>query len=105
MGRRTAAIAIALAFVVALALSACSSGVPTQTTSIIEGNGILTADLSTDVTAKGVVLAAVVLVAGDVEKALTDGTVSDAEVALARKAIAAGNLDLWRQRAEADAAK
>ena len=105
MGRRTAAMTIALACVLPLALSACSSGVPTETTSIIEGNDILTADLGTDVTAKGVVLAAVVLVAGDVEKALTEGTVTAAEVAAAREAIAAGNLDLWRQRAEADGAQ
>jgi hypothetical protein len=105
MGRRTSAITIALACVLPLSLSACASGVPTETTSIIEGNDILTADLGATVTAKGVVLAAVVLVAGDVEKALDEGTVSAAEVAAAREAIEAGNLDLWRQRAEADGAQ
>ncbi|MFM6967618.1 MAG: hypothetical protein ACKOWN_01635 [Microbacteriaceae bacterium] len=70
--------------------------------SVIEGIDILTADLSADLSAKGVVLAAVVLVAGDVDKALADGTVTASEVEAARKAITEGTLDLWRQRAEAD---
>ncbi len=105
MRRQIAAITVALACALPLTLSACSTSVPTETTSIIDGNDILTADLGTDVTAKGVVLAAVVLVAGDVDKALADGTVTPAEVAAARTAIGEGNLDLWRQRAEADAAQ
>jgi hypothetical protein len=46
----------------------------------------------------------VLLVAGDVEKALTKGLVSAPEVDAARKAIAEGTLDMWRQRAEADGA-
>lgn len=85
-----------------MTLSACATSVPTETTSVIEGNDILTADLGSDLTAKGVVLAAVVLVAGNVDKALADGTVTPGEVEAAREAIANGNLDLWRQRAEAD---
>ena len=105
MRRQIAAITVALACVLPLALTGCSTGVPTETTSIIEGNDILTADLGNDLSAKGVVLAAVVLVAGDVEKALKNGTVTPAEVEAARKAITAGNLDLWRQRAEADGAR
>lgn len=96
---------IALACALPVTLAGCSTTVPTESTSIIEGNDILTADLGTDLSAKGVVMAAVVLVAGDVDKALADGTVTAAEVEAARKAIAAGNLDLWRQRAEADGAK
>ena len=105
MSRRTIAVAIALAAVLPVTLAGCSTSVPTETTSIIEGNDILTADLGTDLSAKGVVLAAVVLVAGDVDKALADGTVTAAEVEAARKAITEGTLDLWRQRAEADGAQ
>ena len=96
---------IALACALPATLAGCSTTVPTESTSIIEGNDILTADLGNDLSAKGVVMAAVVLVAGDVDKALADGTVTAAEVEAARKAIAAGNLDLWRQRAEADGVK
>lgn len=102
MRRSTIAAAVAVACVLPMTLSACATSVPTETTSVIEGNDILTADLGSDLTAKGVVLAAVVLVAGNVDKALADGTVTPGEVEAAREAIANGNLDLWRQRAEAD---
>ena len=85
-----------------LALTGCASSVPTESMSVLNGNGILTADLGTDVTAHGVVLAAVLLVAGDVDKALNDGAVTASEVQAARKAIDEGTLDMWRQRAEAD---
>lgn len=105
MRRRTIALTLALACALPVTLSACSREIPTETTSVIEGNDILTADLGPNVSAKGVVLAAVVLVAGDVDKALAAGTVSEDEVAAARRAIADGNLDLWRQRAEADGVK
>lgn len=105
MNRVATTVAIALACVLPVGLAGCSTSVPTETTSIIEGNDILTADLGNDLSAKGVVLAAVVLVAGDVDKALSDGTVTPAEVEAARKAITEGTLDLWRQRAEADGTK
>lgn len=105
MRKLTAAAAIVLASVLPLSLAACSTSVPNETTSIIEGNDILTADLGSDVTAKGVVLAAVVLVAGDIDKAVADGSVTAAEADAARNAIAEGTLDLWRQRAEADGAQ
>jgi len=85
-------------------LAGCATSVPSESMSVLNGNGILTADLGTDVTARGVVLAAVLLVAGDVEKALAKGLVSAPEVDAARKAIAEGTLDMWRQRAEADGA-
>ena len=105
MNRKSVVAAIALACILPIFLSACSTAVPTETTSVIEGNDILTADLSADLSAKGVVLAAVVLVAGDVDKALANGTVTAAEIESARKAITEGTLDLWRQRAEADGAQ
>lgn len=85
-------------------LVGCAPSVPTESMSVLNGNGILTADLGNDVTARGVVLAAVLLVAGDVEKALTKGLVTAPEVDAARKAIDEGTLDMWRQRAEADGA-
>jgi hypothetical protein len=83
-------------------LAGCAPSVPTESMSVINGNGILTADLGSDVTARGVVLAAVLLVAGDIEKALAKGLVTTPEVDAARKAIDEGTLDMWRQRAEAD---
>jgi len=58
-------------------LAGCAPSVPTESMSVLNGNGILTADLGNDVTARGVVLAAVLLVAGDVEKALTSNSGSD----------------------------
>jgi hypothetical protein len=85
-------------------LAGCAPSVPTESMSVLNGNGILTADLGNDVTARGVVLAAVLLVAGDVEKALTKGLVTAPEVDAARKAIDEGTMDMWRQRAEADGA-
>jgi hypothetical protein len=83
-------------------VAGCAQSVPTESISVLSGSEILTADLGSDVTARGVVLAAVLLVAGDVEKALTKGLVSAPEVDAARKAIDEGTLDMWRQRAEAD---
>ena len=85
-------------------LAGCASSVPSESMSVLDGNEILTADLGNDVTARGVVLAAVLLVAGDVEKALTKGLVTAPEVQAARKAIEEGTLDMWRQRADADGA-
>jgi hypothetical protein len=95
---------VATAAVLLTTLAGCATSVPSESMSVLNGNGILTADLGTDVTARGVVLAAVLLVAGDVEKALTKGLVTAPEVDAARKAIAEGTLDMWRQRAEADGA-
>lgn len=95
---------VATAALLLTTLAGCAPSVPSESMSILTGNGILTADLGTDVTARGVVLAAVLLVAGDVEKALTKGVVTASEVEAARTAIAEGTLDMWRQRAEADEA-
>jgi hypothetical protein len=83
-------------------LAGCAPSIPTESMSVLSGSEILTVDLGSDVTARGVVLAAVLLVAGDVEKALTKGLVTAPEVDAARKAIDEGTLDMWRQRAEAD---
>ncbi len=100
--RRTIVTVAATAALIVTSLAGCSSSVPSESMSVLDGNEILTADLGTDVTARGVVLAAVLLVAGDIEKALTKGLVTAAEVQAARKAIDEGTLDMWRQRADAD---
>lgn len=83
-------------------LTGCASGVPTSSTSILASDEILTARLASDVSARGVVLAAVLLVAGDVEAALDKGLVTSSEVNTAQTAIDDGTVDLWRQRAEMD---
>jgi len=101
--RRTVA-ALTVALVAVGLLAGCAPSVPSETMSVIPGNDILTADLGNDVTAKGVVLAAVLLVAGNIDKALAKGTVTQSEVDEARQAMADDTLDMWRQRAEADAA-
>lgn len=63
---------------------------------------ILTETLPHDVSADGVLLAAVILSSGDINSAVSDGIVTTAEVTEARDAILANTLDLWRQRAETD---
>lgn len=83
-------------------LTGCASGIPTSSTSILASDEILTAQLDSEVSARGVVLAAVLLVAGDVEAALDTGLVTSAEVNTAQTAIDEGTVDLWRQRAEMD---
>jgi len=104
MIRRTALVTIALAAVLAGTVAGCASTVPSESMSVIDGNDILTADLGADVSARGVVLAAVLLVAGDIEKGLAQGVVTPSEVDEARLAIESGTLDMWRQRAESDGA-
>lgn len=104
MSRRIGFTASAIAAVVIALVAGCAPTVPNESMSVLNGNDILTADLGTDVTARGVVLAAVLLVAGDVDKALNKGVITPAEVEAARTAIDEGTLDMWRQRAEADEA-
>lgn len=102
MNFRTAVAALALAAIVTGTVAGCAMTVPSESMSVIEGSDILTADLGADVSARGVVLAAVLLVAGDIEKGLADGVVTLSEVNQARLAIDSGTLDMWRQRAELD---
>lgn len=56
-----------------------------------------------DLTAAGVVLAAVLLTTSDITAAVAEGLVTPAEVDAARAAIADGTLDEWRLKAEAEA--
>ncbi len=102
MNYRTAVAAFALAAIFTGTVAGCAMTVPSESMSVIEGNDILTADLGTDVSARGVMLAAVLLVAGDIEKGLADGVVTPSEANEARLAIDSGTLDMWRQRAELD---
>ncbi|MEY4898450.1 MAG: hypothetical protein RL294_261 [Actinomycetota bacterium] len=104
MTQRIIVTSVATAALLLTTLAGCAPSVPSESMSVLAGNEILTADLGIDVTARGVVLAAVLLVAGDVEKALIKGVVTASEVEAARAAIAEGTLDMWRQRAEADEA-
>lgn len=66
---------------------------------------ILTRKLPSDVSAKGVLLAAVLLSTADINASVESGLITPAEVATAQQAISDGTLDFWRQRAEADTHK
>lgn len=89
------------AVVIALGISACApTAKPVVTPSAT--HDILTRTLPSDVSAKGVLVAAVLLSTADISSALESGLVTPAEVATAQQAISDGTLDIWRQRAEAD---
>ena len=88
--------AVLLAGIAVTGLSACDAP-PTAA-----GREILTTQLPTDVSAKGVVLAGVILQSGDIDKAVGVGMVTPAEVDAAKKAIDAGNMKYWAQRAASE---
>lgn len=85
---------------VAIGLGGCSAAAEPGASP----NPILSSDLPSDVTARGVVLAAVLLREGDVERGVADGLVTPAEVDAAIAAIERDELDAWAQRAEAELA-
>ncbi|MEY2698908.1 MAG: hypothetical protein RL720_864 [Actinomycetota bacterium] len=88
----------------ALGVSGCVAGAqPAVTPSAT--HDILTRELPSDVSAKGVLLAAVLLSTADISASVESGLVTPAEVATAQQAIDDDTLDFWRQRAEADLAK
>jgi hypothetical protein len=70
----------------------------------VESGNILTDQLPDNVTADGVLLAAVILSSGDIQAAVEKNIVSSAEVNEVRDSILANTLELWRQRAEKDVA-
>lgn len=80
-----------------LGLSACDNETPEQPQS-----EILTMELPDDVTAKGVVLASVLLGSSDIELAIAEGLVTPAEVEYAEKAVKDGTLQDWVTRAESE---
>ena len=99
--RRRHLVTILLLPLAAVSVAACSNGDDSVDTTVASTGDILSMNLTADLTPKGVLLAAVILSTGDIEAALSDGLVTVPEVDAAREAVAAGTLDLWRQRAEA----
>lgn len=96
---------LAAGAVTAFALTGCSGAPAVNPSAIATINTvpeILTLNLPDDVSAKGVVFAAILLKTGDVEAAINHGLVTPAEVEEARKAITDGTLKFWEQRAEQD---
>lgn len=91
-------IVFGLALATAPALAACSSA----PTAPADQHEITTRDLPPYLTARGVVLAAVLLSDGDIESALINGLVTPAEVDEAVLAIENGELEHWVSRAEAE---
>lgn len=83
-------------------LTGCSSSSTTESSQSPTASAILTMELPDDVTAKGVVLAAVIMKAGNVEEAVANGLVTPAEVDYALEAVEFGLLEDWKNRAEAD---
>lgn len=98
---RTKGATIAAAFSIALlcsgGLTACQSEASSSQSS---SSTILTMELPPEVSAKGVVLAAVLLSTSDIEAALAEGLVTPTELEYAQSAIDDGTLDEWKQRAE-----
>lgn len=88
--------AVLLAGIAVTGLAACDAP-PTAA-----GREILTQQLPNDVTAKGVVLAGVIMQSGDIDKAVGAGLVTPAEVDTAKKAIDNGTMKYWAQRAAAE---
>ena len=95
-----ASLAVSLAALAAVALTACAAA----TDAAPSPHPILASELPSDLTARGVLLAAVLLSDGDVEQAVADGLVTPAEVDEAIRAIETGELDVWAQRAETELA-
>lgn len=91
--------ALALAALPIASLSACA---PESKAEKSASSDILTMKLPSDVSAKGVVLAAVLLSTADIEGALAEGLVTPAEVDFAQQAIDDGMLNHWRERAETE---
>ena len=65
-------------------------------------SSVLSGDLPKNVTAKNVLVAAILLSTSDIDGAVAEGLVTSAEVDAAAAAIKHNTLDLWRQRAETD---
>lgn len=58
--------------------------------------------LEGDAMASRVLLAAILLATGDIDKAIVDGLVTPADVEAAVNALENGTLDAWREQAEAE---
>jgi hypothetical protein len=87
---RPAIAVVTLTMAACFALSGCSQGEP----------ALPDLPVSSTVSAEGVVLAAVLLSTADIEASVAEGLVTPDEVDEARRAIADGTLDEWRELAE-----
>lgn len=107
MGKLVVRRSLAGLCLVALAVAGLSACAPEPQPAVTPSatSDILTKKLPNDVSAKGVILAAVLLSTADITAAVENGLVTPAEVATAKQAMSDGTLDFWRQRAEADAHK
>ncbi|MEY4102686.1 MAG: hypothetical protein RIR88_820 [Actinomycetota bacterium] len=85
--------AVLLAGIAVTGLSAC------QAAPSAAGREIMTRQLSSDIKPSGVLLAGVILQSGDIEKAVSQGLVTPAEVDEAKKAIDANLMSYWHERA------
>lgn len=88
----------ALLLVPAVASCSQDSGDTTATTTT-------TPVLFSDANPARVLLAAVILASGDIEKAIIEGLVTSLDVDAAAAAIKNGTLDTWRERAETEFGK
>lgn len=68
-------------------------------------NSTTTTVVMSDANPSRVILAAVILASGDIERALAEGLVTAIDVDAAVAAMKDGTLDTWRQRAEAEFGK
>lgn len=95
-------LSVALLGALALGVTGCATEAqPVVTPSAT--HDILLRELPDDVSARGVILATILLSTADIQAAVESGLVTPAEVATAQQAISDGTVDIWRQRAEADA--
>ena len=67
-----------------------------------EINSTTTTTFLSDANPTRVLLAAVILASGDIEKAIIEGLVTSSDVDAATAAIKDGTLDAWRERAETE---
>lgn len=79
------------------AVASCSQNSSDTTTTIST-----TPLLYSDANPARVLLAAVILASGDIEKAIIEGLVTSLDVDAAAAAIKNGNLNAWRERAETE---
>ena len=80
-----------LASTATLALTACSNDSKTEQAATA---------INSNVSAEGVLTAAVILSTGDIDAAVANGTVTPDEVTAAQEAIKNGTLNQYRQKAE-----
>ncbi|GAA1702750.1 hypothetical protein GCM10009792_23680 [Microcella alkalica] len=91
-------------FAAPIALLVALAGCASATEAAPSPHPTLERELPSDLTARGVLIAAVLLSEGDVERGVADGLVTPAEVDEAIRAIERDELDVWVQRSERELA-